>query len=51
MSTRKEPTQSIRIRQSDYDILIGIMDQEGLKTITEAISWSIHAAAIMSNRE
>lgn len=51
MSRRREPTQSVRIRQSDYDILIGIMHQEGLKTITEAVSWAIHAAAIMSNRE
>ena len=48
---RNEPTQSIRIRQSDYDILIGIMHQEGLKTITEAVSWAVHTAAIMSNRE
>jgi len=42
---RKEQTQSVRIRQSDYDMLIGIMHQEGLKTITEAASWAIHTAA------
>lgn len=48
---RKEPTQSVRIRQSDYDILIGIMHQEGLKTITEAMSWAVHTASVVSSRK
>jgi hypothetical protein len=47
---RKEPTQSIRIRESDYDLLISLMQQEGLKTVTDAASWAIHAASAISNK-
>lgn len=47
---RKEPTQSIRIRESDYDLLISLMHQENLKTVTDAASWAIHAAAAISNK-
>ena len=38
MSRRKEPTQSIRIRQSDYEILLTLMAQENLQTITDAMT-------------
>jgi hypothetical protein len=45
---RKEPTVSIRIRESDYDVLLGLMSQFGSKSITDAISECIHLAAIAS---
>jgi hypothetical protein len=47
---RKEPTQSIRIRQSDYDLLIAIMQQENLQTVTDAATWAIRAASVASNK-
>jgi hypothetical protein len=47
---RKEPTVSVRIRESDYDILLSIMQQEGLKSITDAMSWCVHTAAQVSSR-
>jgi hypothetical protein len=42
---QKEPTVSVRIRESDYDILLGLMAQFGSKTITDAMSQCIHLAA------
>jgi hypothetical protein len=42
---RKEKTVSIRIRESDYDILIGLMAQLGSKSITDAMTECIHLAA------
>jgi len=47
---RKEPTQSVRIRQSDYDILLTLMAQENLPTITDAMSWAIAVAATISKK-
>lgn len=47
---RKEPTQSIRIRQSDYDLLISIMHQENLRTVTDAATWAIHTASVVSSK-
>lgn len=43
---RTEPTVSVRIRQSDYDVLIAIMEQEHARTVTEAMSVAIQTAAL-----
>lgn len=43
---RTEPTVSVRIRESDYESLLVIMQQENIKTITEAITWAIAVAAL-----
>lgn len=43
---RREPTVSVRIRQSDYDVLIAIMEQEHARTVTGALSYAIHTAAL-----
>lgn len=48
---RAEPTQSVRIKQSDYDILITLMHQEGIRTVTDAISWALHVATVKTNHE
>lgn len=44
---RREPTVSVRIRQSDYDVLIAIMEQEHARTVTDAASFAIHTAAML----
>ncbi len=42
---RKEKTVSVRIRESDYDILVGLMAQFGAKSITDAVTECVHLAA------
>lgn len=38
---RTEATQSVRIRQSDYDLLIGLMERHGLQTVTAAVTFAL----------
>lgn len=46
--SRKEPTVSVRIRQSDYDILLSLMAQEHAKSITDTITFAVAIAASAS---
>jgi hypothetical protein len=47
---RKEPTVSIRIGESEYDALIGIMNEEGLRTIREAVQYCVSFTAMSGSR-
>lgn len=38
LNKRQEPTVSIRIRESDYCALIGVMTRHDLKTIKDAVT-------------
>lgn len=48
---RKEPTVSIRISESDYDILIGVMGEAGLATIRDAVSYCVNCTIATASKE
>ena len=48
---RREPTVSVRIRQSDYDVLLGIMEQEHLPSITDTVSHAVSTAAFVLKKD